>query len=83
MSSGLDASVTFGLIEATAVGDLSLNGLLEVAYCTDCGDTYADGFDRLSETSSFYVQNVAGYSLSGGGEFDLIAILACTSTTCL
>jgi hypothetical protein len=67
LSSGLNAAVTFGLVEASVDGDVSMDALLELAFCTTCDGTYADGFSRV-DTSSFYVHKTVGFGLSGESE---------------
>ena len=70
---GLEAVVSFGMLEAFGNIQANLTGDFGIAYCPSCDGTYDDpdpnsdsNYTQLSNTSSFYLKNVAGYSVSGG-----------------
>ena len=67
VAGGIDAVVSFSLLEAVGNVNAQLNGEFALAYCTDCGDSY-DGsstYTRLNDTSKFYLRNEVGYSILG------------------
>ena len=71
---GLEAVVSFGMLEAFGNIQANLTGDFGIAYCGSCDGTYDDldsNYTQLSTNSSqiessFYLKNVAGYSVSGG-----------------
>lgn len=64
LDSGLDATISFGLIKAIGDGDVSFGGAYDLAYCSSCGD-YGDGFERVGDTS-FFSKGFFAYDFSAG-----------------
>lgn len=65
LQSDLSGLASLGLLTATVSGDASLQGEFKFGYCTSCDGTYDEGYQRLSETSSFYFSRLLGYDISG------------------
>ena len=64
---GLEAVVSFGMIEAIGSASASLSGDFGLVYCNDCNGTYSDSdYIQTSTNSSFYRKREAGYSALGG-----------------
>lgn len=67
VAGGLDATVSFGMIEAGGSGDVALSGLAKLAYCpqsTCDGDAEYPEFVSAGNSSSFFFQREFGYDLS-------------------
>lgn len=64
---GLEAIVSFGMIEAVGTASAKLNGEFGLAYCNNCNGDYGDpDYFQTSTNSSFYLKREAGYSVFGG-----------------
>ena len=64
---GLEAVVSFGMIEAIGSASASLSGDFGLVYCSDCSGTHSDSdYIQASENSTFYLKREAGYSALGG-----------------
>ena len=64
---GLEAVVSFGMIEAVGSASAALTGEFGLLYCNDCDETYSDSdYIQTSTNSSFYRKREAGYSALGG-----------------
>jgi hypothetical protein len=77
VDSGLDATVSLGLIEGIVEANAKLKGRVQLAYCPSCGGVYDDGFNRVSQTSSFYFNRSIGYELGGEVSGMLMASTSC------
>ena len=63
LDGGMDASASFGMIEAFGSADATLGGLFQLIHCPDCNGE-RENFERIGN-SSFYYDGQVGYELAG------------------